>query len=82
LFLGARIESQDTVCQPAAVLLTFVETCIVLGAGASLANAQHFRAERMLDTHPPLDVTFFKTLRERGIALTPSLRRYFRRLLG
>lgn len=70
--------SQPISCLP----LTIVNITIVVGAGASLANAQHFRPERMQDTHPPLDVTFFKTLRERGIGLTPALRSYFRRLTG
>jgi hypothetical protein len=32
--------------------------CLVLGAGASLANAQYFRPQRQQDTHPPLDTTF------------------------
>jgi hypothetical protein len=59
-----------------------VKTCLVLGAGASLANALHFRGERMRDTHPPLDTTFFETVQARKIALSGALRNYFRRVLG
>lgn len=55
---------------------------LVLGAGASLANAEHFRPERGLDTHPPLDTTFFQKLRVRQVPLHPALRTYFRRLYG
>lgn len=55
---------------------------LVLGAGASLANARHFRRERGVDTHPPLDTTFFQKLRSREVPLPPSLRTYMRRLLG
>jgi hypothetical protein len=56
--------------------------CLVLGAGASLANAQHFRPVRRRDSHPPLDTTFFETLQARGILLSPMLRAYARNLLG
>jgi hypothetical protein len=59
-----------------------VNVCLVLGAGASLANAQHFRRERRLDTHPPLDTTFFQKLRVRDVPIPASLRSYLRRLLG
>jgi hypothetical protein len=59
-----------------------VKTCLVLGAGASLANALHFRRERMRDTRPPLDTTFFETVQARGIALSAALRTYFRQTLG
>lgn len=55
---------------------------LVLGAGASLANAELFRPERSLDTHPPLDTTFFQKLRVRQVPLDPALRTYFRRLYG
>lgn len=55
--------------------------CLVLGAGSSLANAKHFRPERMRNTRPPLDVTFFQTVQARGIQLAPSLRSYLRTLL-
>jgi hypothetical protein len=56
--------------------------CLVLGAGATLANAKHFREERRLDTHPPLDATFFRTLRARQVPIPPALRLYIKRLLG
>jgi hypothetical protein len=59
-----------------------MNTCIVLGAGASLSNALHFRGTRMRDTRPPLDTTFFETVRARRIALSLPLRRYFRSILG
>src|SRR5437667_8485081 len=55
---------------------------LILGAGASLANAQHFRQERRFDTHPPLDTTFFQKIRVREVPLPSSLRLYMRRLLG
>src|SRR5690349_12932257 len=55
---------------------------LVLGAGASLANAQFFRPERNLESHPPLDATFFQKLRLREVPLAASLRSYMRRLLG
>jgi len=56
--------------------------CLVLGAGATLANAQHFHAERMRETWPPLDTTFFETVNGRGVPLSPALRRYFRDIVG
>jgi hypothetical protein len=54
----------------------------VLGAGASLANAEHFRRERGLDTHPPLDTTFFEKVAALELPLHPSLRSYIRQLTG
>jgi hypothetical protein len=59
-----------------------MKTCIVLGAGASLANALHFRGTRKRDTLPPLDTTFFQTVTARGLPLPLALRRYFHRVLG
>jgi hypothetical protein len=56
--------------------------CLVLGAGATLANAQRFRSERGLDTHPPLDTTFFQKIQARDVPIPPALRSYMRRLLG
>src|SRR5581483_3168784 len=53
----------------------------VLGAGASLANALHFRARRMPQSRPPLDGTFFQTVRARGINLSAPLRNYFTNVL-
>lgn len=55
---------------------------LVLGAGASLANARFFRPERSQDTHPPLDTTFFQKLRVREVPLSPSLRSYMRGLFN
>jgi hypothetical protein len=51
-----------------------------LGAGASLANARHFRPIRQQDTLPPLDTTFFQTLRRRKVELPDALRNYIRDL--
>lgn len=59
-----------------------MKVCLVLGAGASLANAVHFRPHRRRDTWPPLDLTFFETVEARKIALTPALRSYCRSFLG
>lgn len=59
-----------------------MNTCLVLGAGASLANALHFRPERMQNTRPPLDTTFFQMVAAMGIQLPPSIRRFFRRMSG
>ena len=53
------------------------EGCLVLGAGASLANALHFHGQRMSHTRPPLDATFFATAQSLGIPLSPNLRTYF-----
>jgi hypothetical protein len=58
-----------------------VKVCLVLGAGATLANAQYFHESRTRDW-PPLDVTFFEALERRRIALTPALRRYFVEVVG
>jgi hypothetical protein len=59
-----------------------MQTCLVLGAGASRANGLYFRAEQQRETLPPLDATFFETVDSKGILLTPSLRDYFRNFLG
>jgi hypothetical protein len=59
-----------------------MNVCLVLGAGATLANAQYFHPERMRETWPPLDTTFFETVDRRGIALSPALRLYFREIVG
>lgn len=53
-----------------------MKICLVLGAGASLANALKFRKQRMRDTLPPLDTTFFETVDTRKINLGRSLRTY------
>jgi hypothetical protein len=59
-----------------------MQACLVLGAGATLANALHFRAERMRNTRPPLDTTFFETVDARGIALSGALKSYFENYVG
>jgi len=51
-------------------------TCIVFGAGASLANAQHFHQERRTAGNPPLDKTFFEKIRALGITVSQDLRAY------
>jgi hypothetical protein len=53
-----------------------VPITLVLGAGASLANALHFRSQRMASSRPPLDTTFFQTVRARRIPFTPAMRTY------
>lgn len=59
-----------------------MKTCLVIGAGATLANALHFRGERMRDARPPLDTTFFDVVEARKIPLGASLQRYFREVLS
>ena len=50
--------------------------CLVMGAGASLANAQFFRPVRRTATHPPLDFTFFQKIAELGIEVPNDLQNY------
>lgn len=52
-----------------------MRTCIVLGAGSTLANAQYFRPKRT-GTHPPLDYTFFEKIAELGITAPDELTEY------
>jgi len=59
-----------------------MNTCVVLGAGASLANALHFHKQRFRDLRPPLDTTFFETVDARNINLSPWIRAYLRDFLG
>src|ERR1700710_2375402 len=59
-----------------------MNTCLILGAGASLSNAMHFHAERLRRTWPPLDTTFFENVDARGIALSPGIRRYLQEFVG
>jgi hypothetical protein len=59
-----------------------VKTVLVVGAGGSLANALYFRGQRMRDTLPPLDTTFFEVVQARKIALSAALRTYLRSVLG
>lgn len=59
-----------------------MNVCLVLGAGASLANALHFRPVQKKDLRPPLDTTFFETVDARKVALSAALRNYFPTFLG
>jgi hypothetical protein len=45
---------------------------LVLGAGATLAHAEHFRSQRGTDRNPPLDYTFFEKVRGLQIAHLPQ----------
>ncbi|HCG02987.1 MAG TPA: hypothetical protein DEV93_20890 [Chloroflexi bacterium] len=53
-----------------------MNTCLVLGAGATLAHALHFHSKRRVASNPPLDHTFFETIRARGIAPAAELNAY------
>jgi hypothetical protein len=59
-----------------------MRTVVVLGAGASLGNALYFRPERMRESRPPLDLTFFETVAGNRIPLSTPLRSYVRRVTG
>lgn len=59
-----------------------MRVCLLLGAGASLANAQKFHPERLRETWPPLDTTFFETADRRNLHISGPLRRYFERVVG
>jgi hypothetical protein len=54
--------------------------CIVLGAGASYANAHYFRPVRQRSTLPPLDYTFFPKVRELDIPVPAALLSYAHKL--
>lgn len=54
-------------------------TCLVFGAGASLANAQHFESEDET-RNPPLDTSFFEKIRDLEIAVSSDLRGYSNQL--
>lgn len=57
--------------------------CLVLGAGASLANALYFRGRNNPEQRPPLDTTFFETVeRNPNTSIGPNLSRYFSEVLG
>lgn len=53
-----------------------MKTCLVLGAGATLANALHFHGQRDLARNPPLDYTFFEKIAALGIPIPSELRAY------
>lgn len=58
-----------------------VRVVIVFGAGASLANARHFRPTNRQWSHPPLDYTFFQKIGQlESIAVPRVLERYAQRL--
>jgi hypothetical protein len=54
--------------------------CLVLGAGSSLANAQHFRPTRRTASHPPLDFTFFQKIAELKRPVPNDLAQYASKL--
>ncbi len=51
-------------------------TCVVFGAGASLANAQYFHPKRGTAKNPPLDTTFFDKIRDLKVTVPNDLRAY------
>jgi hypothetical protein len=59
-----------------------MKTCIVIGAGASLANGLYFRAKKMRDTLPPLDTTFFEVVDARKVRIGASLELYLEGVLN
>jgi hypothetical protein len=59
-----------------------MNTCIVLGAGATLANALHFHGKRFRKQRPPLDTTFFETVDALGITPSKPIRRYLKDFVG
>lgn len=60
-----------------------MRVCLVLGAGASLANALYFRERNHPELRPPLDTTFFETVdRNPNTNIGPNLSRYFGEVLG
>jgi hypothetical protein len=56
--------------------------CLVLGAGATVANAIHFHPRRMASQNPPLDYTFFERIADLGIPIPAELRWYAEGLPG
>lgn len=61
-------------------MIAVMKTSVIFGAGASLANALHFRGQRMQTRRPPLDGSFFDVMQGLNIPFTPALRSYYRRL--
>jgi hypothetical protein len=53
---------------------------IVVGAGASLAQGEFFRASRGRDRNPPLDYTFFEKVRALQIGIPDGVRAYAQRV--
>jgi hypothetical protein len=54
-----------------------MSTCIVLGAGATLADAEHFHSSRQVDGNPPLDTNFFDRVRALRRPKDPRLARCY-----
>jgi hypothetical protein len=55
---------------------------LVLGAGATLAQAMHLREQGHSGERPPLDTTFFDRIAELDVDVTADLHRYATRVLG
>ena len=55
-----------------------MKVCLVLGAGAPLANAVHIQPKRQRNPRPPLDTTFFRA----AGTLPTTVLNYFAQLLG
>jgi hypothetical protein len=53
-----------------------MKTCLILGAGATLAHAEHFHPERLRAKNPPLDYTFFEKIEALGIEIPKELHSY------
>lgn len=53
-----------------------MHVCLVLGAGATLANALHFHSQRRSSRNPPLDYTFFDKIESLEIPIPSQLRAY------
>ena len=53
---------------------------LVLGAGASFANAKYYRSVNLQHTLPPLDYTFFQKFDQLGIHVPGALKSYAERL--
>ena len=70
----------DSPVADALVNIIRMRVSIVLGAGATLANALHFRGHRLQASRPPLDTTFFAAARALRLPLPVSLRHYLRGL--
>src|SRR5438105_7853824 len=53
-----------------------MRTCLVLGAGATLANALYFHKRRMAGQNPPLDFTFFDKVTALSVSVPTELKAY------
>jgi hypothetical protein len=59
-----------------------VRIAVVLGAGATLAQARHLHESGVMGELPPLDATFFDRLVDLKLKATPALRAYAVDVLG